>query len=58
MVLLKNDNNALPFSSKNEMVSVFGVTSYDFITGGTGSGSVNNKHTVSLLEGLNNAGLK
>ena len=58
MVLLKNDNNALPFSSKNEMVSVFGVTSYDFITGGTGSGSVNNKHTVSLLEGLNNAGFK
>ena len=58
MVLLKNDNNALPFSSKNEVVSVFGVTSYDFITGGTGSGSVNNKHTVSLLEGLNNAGFK
>ena len=58
MVLLKNDNNALPFSSKNGVVSVFGVTSYDFITGGTGSGSVNNKHTVSLLEGLNNAGFK
>ena len=58
MVLLKNDNNALPFSSKNEVVSLFGVTSYDFITGGTGSGSVNNKHTVSLLEGLNNAGFK
>ena len=58
MVLLKNDNNALPFSSKNEVVSVVGVTSYDFITGGTGSGSVNNKHTVSLLEGLNNAGFK
>ena len=58
MVLLKNDNNALPFSSKNEVVSLFGVTSYDFITGGTGSGSVNNKHTVSLLEGLNNSGFK
>lgn len=56
MVLLKNDNNALPFANKQKEVSLFGVTSYAWITGGTGSGSVNNKHTVSLLEGLNSAG--
>lgn len=58
MVLLKNEKNALPFSDKQKEVSVFGVTSYAWITGGTGSGSVNNKHTVSLLEGLNAAGYK
>ncbi|RZJ50307.1 MAG: beta-glucosidase [Chryseobacterium sp.] len=58
MVLLKNDKNALPFSDKQKEVSLFGVTSYAWITGGTGSGSVNNKHTVSLLEGLNAAGYK
>lgn len=56
MVLLKNDKNALPFADKQKQVSLFGVTSYAWITGGTGSGSVNNKHTVSLLEGLNSAG--
>lgn len=58
MVLLKNSNNALPFADKQKEVSLFGVTSYAWITGGTGSGSVNNKHTVSLLEGLNAAGYK
>ncbi|WP_296146567.1 glycoside hydrolase family 3 N-terminal domain-containing protein [uncultured Flavobacterium sp.] len=58
MVLLKNEKSALPFSNKQKEVSLFGVTSYAWITGGTGSGSVNNKHTVSLLEGLNAAGYK
>jgi beta-glucosidase len=58
MVLLKNDKNTLPFDNKQKEVSLFGVTSYAWITGGTGSGSVNNKHTVSLLEGLTAAGYK
>ena len=58
MVLLKNENNALPYSDTNKSVALFGVTSYAWITGGTGSGSVNNKHTVSLLEGLTSAGYK
>ncbi|MEN2398953.1 glycoside hydrolase family 3 N-terminal domain-containing protein [Flavobacterium sp. MC2016-06] len=58
MVLLKNEKNALPFNDKQKEVSLFGVTSYAWITGGTGSGAVNNKHTVSLLEGLNAAGYK
>ncbi|MFH7018369.1 glycoside hydrolase family 3 N-terminal domain-containing protein [Flavobacterium sp. FlaQc-47] len=58
MVLLKNEKNALPFADKQKEVSLFGVTSYAWITGGTGSGSVNNKHTVSLLEGLTAAGYK
>jgi len=57
MVLLKNENT-LPFANKQKEISLFGVTSYAWITGGTGSGSVNNKHTVSLLEGLITAGYK
>lgn len=58
IVLLKNESNTLPFSDKQKEVSLFGVTSYAWITGGTGSGSVNNKHTVSLLEGLKAAGYR
>ncbi|MBA0885187.1 glycoside hydrolase family 3 N-terminal domain-containing protein [Flavobacterium undicola] len=58
MVLLKNEDNTLPFTDKQKEVSLFGVTSYAWITGGTGSGSVNNKHTVSLLEGLTAANYK
>jgi len=57
MVLLKNDNNTLPIA-KVKNVALFGKTSYYFIAGGTGSGRVNYKHAVSLLEGLNNANYK
>ena len=58
MVLLKNDNNTLPFASDIKKVALYGITSYDFIPGGTGSGNVNRAYTVSLLEGLENAGYK
>lgn len=57
MVLLENRNKTLPFDSKVKNVAVFGNTSFDIISGGTGSGDVNEAYTVSLIEGIENAGL-
>ena len=56
MVLMKNDPRVLPFAETVKNVALYGVTSYDFIAGGTGSGNVNHAYVVSLLEGLKNGG--
>ena len=58
MVLLKNDNNSLPFGTGIKNISAFGNTSYEIITGGTGSGKVNNAYSISLIDGLQNSGYK
>jgi len=66
IVLLKN-NGCLPLNTaqstsgedgkKGFTVALFGENSYDFLSGGTGSGCVHPPYVVDMLEGLKNAGI-
>jgi beta-glucosidase len=55
MVLLENAR-ALPLTA-GAKVALLGNASYHMITGGTGSGDVNEAYSISLLEGLKEQGL-
>ncbi len=60
MVLLKNDG-VLPIRQVQDTlphVALFGVSSYHFFAGGTGSGDVHKPYVVDLKAGLTNAGFK
>lgn len=56
IILLKNES-ALPLAS-GAKVALFGVTSVDFVAGGTGSGNVNKAYTVNMDDALAQAGLQ
>ena len=53
VVLLKNDGT-LPLKTKK--IAVYGAGAIKTIKGGTGSGEVNERHSVTVLEGLKNKG--
>ena len=55
VVLLKNDGT-LPFKTKK--VALYGAGATRTIKGGTGSGEVNERHSVTVLEGLENRGFE
>ncbi len=56
IVLLKNDG-VLPLS-KGTKVALLGTGACHMVKGGTGSGDVNEREVVSIVDGLTNAGLE
>jgi len=56
MVLLKNEHQTLPIRDL-KTVALFGVNSYDFLSGGLGSGCVNVPYVVDMVTGLKNIGV-
>ena len=54
IVLLKNDDNTLPI--KPCKIAVYGAGASMTVKGGTGSGEVNERYTVTILQGLKQVG--
>lgn len=57
MVLLKNEGQLLPLK-EGAKVALYGVGASRTIKGGTGSGDVNERETVSIYQGMKNAGFE
>lgn len=55
IVLLKNENRALPLAPGSK-VALFGTGAGRTVKGGTGSGDVNERDSVSVYQGMKNAG--
>ena len=55
IVLLRNEKETLPLKG-DEKVALYGVTSVDFVAGGTGSGNVNKAYVVNMEEAMEAAG--
>ena len=55
IVLLENDGS-LPIPTKK--VALYGSGASHTIKGGTGSGEVNERHSVTILEGMEKAGFQ
>ncbi len=57
IVLLENNDSTLPLASSTK-VNVFGAGVVNFCFGGTGSGSGDSSENVTLIEGMEQAGLE
>lgn len=55
MVLLKNERHVLPIEPGTK-IALYGSGASKTVKGGTGSGDVNERHSVSIYEGLKTAG--
>lgn len=59
MVLLKNENSALPLNDQKHRIALFGNGSYETIVGGSGSGYVMGAgSTVNIIDGFKKADFK
>ena len=56
IVLLKNENDTLPM--RPGKVALYGAGAEKTVKGGVGSGEVNERHNVSILEGMEAAGFE
>lgn len=56
IILLKNENGALPIKADGQKVALYGESIVDFVAGGTGSGTVNKAYCVNMVEALTAAG--
>ncbi len=57
IVLLKNEGNLLPLKN-DTAVALYGIGASRTVKGGTGSGDVNERESVSIYQGLVNAGFR
>lgn len=55
MVLFKNEGNLLPLKPGTK-VALYGVGASKTVKGGTGSGDVNERETVSIFQGMKDTG--